>query len=35
LRGRPIRIEPLPMKKAQARFLARFEELTEGHGAGK
>ncbi|PKP78113.1 MAG: hydrolase [Alphaproteobacteria bacterium HGW-Alphaproteobacteria-3] len=24
----PIRIEPLPTKKAQARFLARFEELA-------
>lgn len=31
----PIRIEPLPTKKAQARFLARFRELTEGGDADK
>ena len=31
----PMRIEPLPTKKAQARFLARFRELTEERGADK
>jgi len=31
----PMRIDPLPTKKAQARFLARFRELTEERGADK
>ena len=31
----PIRIEPLPTRKAQAQFLARFRELSEKRDTDK